>query len=275
MLRRTNFFRLFQSNFCRSKMTVVLDIDGTLATPGKKIDSKTIRSSDEKIGKIIIAAEHEHHLYSYAPQSIRYLYNQPDVRVVFFSSGIKERNDEFVEKLSKLAIGSMPVGITILSRNDLIASKKNKIYALGYGEHKKNIMLALKGDCKIENAAIVEDDWSYVDAEQEKNLIYSPDPRLFSEFCIDEYFVRQNKMLFITGVLDICLLNFRRGIPVTKTLSLMPNILPDGMGRPYKPNYDLPKQRKFYEHGLSCLKTVDPNVILKETFPDVICRQGR
>lgn len=164
-------------------MTVVLDLDDSFVTPirNKQSDSKLINEFT-KHGLCIEAHETPHLIHPGALEFIKLLFSTPNIRVAFFSSAIKKRNEEVVPKLLKLALGEIEYkkimakgGVKIASQDDLVpGSDQSKLVSLFgswfSGNQKKDLNKIVKTPEELSNTVFIEDDPSYI--MQGKNLLH-------------------------------------------------------------------------------------------------------
>lgn len=168
------------------KINIVFDIDGVLAFHSTRLSEK-ITAIFEKYGLVVSAAEHTHYVSPGAVELMKLLFSLPYVRVSFFSSGAKVRNDEFVEKLLSHALGvdayrEMKDDVTVLSKEDMTYYGNNedsrqlgKLCNRLYGNYKKDISKVLRPGDSLHEAILIDDDWSYIALGQHKNLLVCPE----------------------------------------------------------------------------------------------------
>jgi hypothetical protein len=162
----------------------------------------------------------------------------PYVRVSFFSSGAKLRNDEFVEKLLTLSLGfdrylAVKNDVLVLSKEDMVyygnsqqSENITKLCSSLRGNYKKDLssVLALHPEDSMNDAILIDDDPSYVCLGQHKNILVCPEVgeqhyyRLSEIDCgiSDRYhadsYAGINNIFYVTGLLMKILHDHMTGI---------------------------------------------------------------
>lgn len=261
----------------KQKLTIIFDIDGTLA-------GHASTNEEEKLyflrkSTLILAAEHEHQVLPGVIELIKLLITKEYINLAFFSSGIKERNTEFVKQLLIRSLGKdkyleLEPSIIILSRDDLTPGDSEKSplmaqnFGLDWGINKKDIKKALGKDGALTNAIFIDDDATYIYYGQEKNFLRSPrgDGRCFSALKEltrsdeEEYFFRFNTIFYIAGVLSDCIEQFEKKLEVTKLLFNMHFKKSSDTLFGFEQRIDCIKMKEYYEKGLRLLQPVNPTI---------------
>lgn len=263
----------------KNKLSIVLDMDDTLARHSSSLED------EEKLyllrkSMILFAVQREHQIFPGVIELMQVLHSKSYINLAFFSSAVKERNTEFVEKLLTRALGqerysAVRPSVAILSRDDLTPGDREqgeqmrRNYGLSSGTNKKDISKALGKDGSITNAVLVDDDSSYIFPGQEKNFLRSLSGRAeyytrFNEMTEREFnqseFCKYNSVFFIAGVLADCIAEFEKGNDITELLFDISFTKNDDTLFGYKPNYRCAENRDYYEKGLLFLRTVNPNL---------------
>lgn len=273
-------------------LTIVFDIDDVLACQGELEASERlyfIRKSG-----VIIAADNEHQVMPGSLELLRWLLSKPYIKIAFFSSGAKERNDEFVHKLLTLALGEESAGkiltsTRILSRQDLTpgqnesANQMDQLYGPSRGNNKKDITKALDGSSDLARSILIDDDGSYINPGQERNFLLSPngksdelsyfsriyqDKEEYDGCAIAESFWNYNTIFYLAGVLRDCLEIHESGGSVTDHLFAWHFEKSDNRLFGYKPRYSQLKDMVRYQRGLEVMRDVNPslNFVTVEDF---------
>lgn len=192
----------------------VLDIDDTLARclENKSIDDlvKTRPYLAWFINRnLIIDAVHPHLLHPGSIEFIQFLFQIPNVRISFFSSGSEERNSQFVENFLKRAFPSHYDSLKYLVK---IFSKENLVYPKDkgqehlFGQYKKDLNVVLRPDDSLDRTFLIDDDPSYIAVGQEKNLLFSCCSSSFDMPDLNEETCYQaNHLFYMTGLLKAML----------------------------------------------------------------------
>lgn len=172
------------------KHHIVLDIDMVLALH----DGREAKYASFFLKKgAIFQAIKTHYIFPGVIEFLQLLFQDKDLKVSFFSSGIKRRNDIFVENLLRLALGedryeTVKKDVLILSRNDLISigeeeeEKEHALYGRRPGNNQKDLLKVLQEGELLENVILIDDDPSYAACGQVKNMLYVP-PTMNYDFC--------------------------------------------------------------------------------------------
>lgn len=267
----------------KRKLTIVFDIDDTLAAHSTLEDEEKLYVLRKSM--LIFAAEREHQVLPGVIELIQILLSKDYINLAFFSSGIKERNTEFVKELLIRSLGDekyleVKPSIIILSKEDLTLGNKNQAsmmkqnFGLSWGNYKKDISKALGEGGSLASAIFIDDDPTYIYYGQEKNFLRSPWGKAeyydalksvtpdteYYEYKSDELFFKFNTVFYIAGVLSDCIDEFENGPDVTRLLFDMHFKKSTDTLFGFEPRYDCIKDKKYYAKGLAFLRTVKPNI---------------
>lgn len=163
-------------------VNVVLDIDGVLCC--NSVRSKEAASFYLRKGAIISAIK-THYVFPGVIEFLQLLFRTENIRVSFFSSGDRQRNEMFVEEILKCAIGKegyekVQKSVVILSREHMVSNTDHnskaqyQTYGLTNGNKKKDVSKVLRDDETLQNTVLIDDDHSYIQYGQEKNVLKVP-----------------------------------------------------------------------------------------------------
>jgi len=172
--------------------TFVFDIDDVLC--GTSVDDeKQIKFFLQK--GFVLTAIKTHYIFPGVIELIQSLFIQQDVRVCFFSSGAQSRNEIFVRKLLKCALGKeyylkIKDTVQILSgrkkdgSTDLKKSKnegsriQKDVYGLDGSIKKKCLTKFINDQEDLKNWVFIDDDYTYVAPNQESNYLFAPEQHI-------------------------------------------------------------------------------------------------
>ncbi len=165
-----------------SKINVVFDIDSVLTCH----HSRNIKHASFFLrkGKILQAIK-THYIFPGVVDLIKLLFQTEDIRVSFFSSGVKERNDIFVKEILEIALGKdhyekIKDSVTILSRCDVTSCTREesleaeRVYSIRPGNYQKDVSKVLREGESLENTVLIDDDSSYCAHNQAANMLFVP-----------------------------------------------------------------------------------------------------
>ena len=252
----------------KRKLTIVFDIDDTLAAHSSIEDEEKLYVLRKSM--LIFATEIEHQVLPGVIELIQLLFSKDYIKLAFFSSGIKERNTEFVKELLIRSLGrdkylEVEPSIIILSKENLTPGDKNQTsqmyqnFGLSWGNNKKDITKALGKDGSLANAIFIDDDPTYIYYGQEKNFLRSPRGKVeyydalkkmtpdteFYEYRSDELFFKFNTVFYIAGVLSDCINEFEKGHDVSPLLFDMHFKKSTGKLFRFEPRYDCIKDKEY------------------------------
>lgn len=270
------------SNPWDGKLTVVLDIDYTLAE-NLSSNSRELRTKgliDES--SIIVAADHEHYIYHGSVAFIKFL-DSLGAKLAFFSNGIKERNEEFVEKLLKKSLGvprynELKRSISIKSKNDCFYTSRIQ------GKERDSCQpkyIGFQGDAKKDlnqvNAVelgwtvLIDDTRNYMLSGQEGNLLkvygFAAKLRILNNTTEEEFkgdpeeaFISLNRIFYAAGVL-LTALEKTEELNISLAQSLFKLQFKADESGEFEPIYHvLLKEGSLYQKGLSKLKEFDSSL---------------
>lgn len=171
-------------------ITIALDIDDTIATGFEEDDISKIEKQHPWVPifrrkGLYLHALVPHIIHLGVPEFIRFLDNMSNIRLSFFSSGIKERNEIFVKELLCLSLGQQRFEairdkVIVCSRNDLeipndMESRvQREYYGFCSGNKTKNLNKILRDKETLDWSILIDDDPSYAHYGQEKNVLKIP-----------------------------------------------------------------------------------------------------
>jgi hypothetical protein len=270
----------------KQKLTIVFNIEGTLATSSSSNDEETLYLLRKSM--LIFTAETEYHVLPGVIELMQFLFSKSYINVAFFNSASRQSNAEFVQQLLLRALGQnkyaqVASSIVILSAEDLTATDEAKArtmyecFEISWANNKKDITKALREGCLLNNAILVDNDSTSIYFDQERNFLRSPwgsvrDYGKLKEIGADQIFYEQkffefNALFYIAGLLTDCIELFEKGKEITGFLfdihfsKFDYNLfrwfdLPEDckIYKQYEINYDCTRNKQYYEKGLVCLK---------------------
>lgn len=274
-----------------NRVTVVFDIDNLLATHDK-CSRESILFFLRK-GTIINAYGVTHYILPGVLELMRFLFSLPEVRVAFFSSGARIRNEPFVKILLTKALGEehynrIAADVVIMSEGNLMRfdsskySTQNKQYGLykDHNDHTKDINFTLAPEDSLKNAIFIDDRPAFIHYEQEKNYVYAETVKSKDFDCLNNselgsynpenlLFRKVNFVFYLACILNNCI-KFKNEEPITDKLFAM-HFVPSQQLDEEKPSYK-PVWGKsmmdltLYQEGLNILQQFNPALTL--TTPD-------
>lgn len=222
--QQTKWLEKFQQ-----KITIVLDIDETLAAGYQLIESTSkyqftqffkerglfweINIKEEADEAKSKSRHLSHCIHPAVPVFIKALFAIQNAQIVFYSSGDKRRNLPFVEYLLRISLGDtsweqVKSQVRIYSKGDMIWSERlekqrtlkhpyNKNF---YGQFKKDL-LTVVAEQELDWTVLIDDDHSYIVPDQAKNLLKLPALNEMSYMEL-EWRDRGNRWLSIDEVSD-------------------------------------------------------------------------
>ncbi|MES2214891.1 MAG: NIF family HAD-type phosphatase [Pseudomonadota bacterium] len=263
------------------KINVVFDIDGVLVCINSEERSNTPHAKlFEKHGAIIKAYGCPHYVIPGIIELLSHLCSLENVRVSFFSSGIKERNEELIEKLLTKALGSKEAyehyQPLILSRESLnpLERTENQYGAMRANMFgKKDITRVLGPDDDIKNVIFIDDNPIWVRDEQIPNWI-PVQPVFLSRYdnlaipewgeFSDSAFGLFNSAFYLAGFIDKCIDN-------ASTATMSEQILQQHFGKAgekYTPLPEVFRYPEYYYLGRKILELITPD--LPFTTPETL-----
>lgn len=209
------------------------------------------------------------------------------MKISFFSSGIKERNEILVEKLLCQSLGktryeSIKNQIIICSKDKLTVSKNGSEqydnYGIYKGNYKKDLTHISNQQGTLDRTILIDDDTSYCYYGQEKNVLmtrYADDTTFNYIYVkhnnypldIEEYIHRVNHIYYITGLL-IALFEMENNNKIKTLRDLLFEIQykkidnPSFFGPRMEFDYELFKNENYYQLGLKELQKINPDLRL-------------
>ena len=186
----------------QQKITIVLDIDETLAAGYQLIESTSkyqfpqffkerglfweINIKEEADEAKSKSRHLSHCIHPAAPAFIKALFAIQNAQIVFYSSGDKRRNLPFVEYLLRISLGDtsweqVKSQVRIYSKSDMIWSKileKQRTLEHPYnknffGQFKKDLLTVVT-EQELDWTVVIDDDHSCIVPDQAKNLLKLP-----------------------------------------------------------------------------------------------------
>lgn len=148
-------------------------------------------------------------------------------------------------------------------------------YGIYWGNFRKDIRKALRPGADLKHSILIDDDRTYTHEGQEKNMIHSPDGKSgdlhylkslverngkYLKEDLEDRFSMHNSVFFVAGMLEQCIKIHEAGGELTDFLfethykKSSENIFL------YKPRYHDELSENYYELGLNCLKSVNPEL---------------
>jgi len=256
-------------------INIVFDIDDTIVAGynAAATESEAPSLSPASIARLTsfiqrnISIDELHILYPGVIEFIQLIDKMPNVRISFFSAGLKERNHPLVERLLIMALGEQRY--SEIKSNVIVCSKEH--WETHKGFQVKNLHSILKDDEMLAWAVLIDDDLSRIRSDQIGNIL-----RVNGEFLSSfedsglaySNFFKLNQMFYATGILFTAL-EMIETRPDIKTLSdaLLHlqyddvNASKDPRKNPYwKMGLTATKNVYYYEHGLMKLKEMNPTL---------------
>ncbi|HHS8489019.1 TPA: AAA family ATPase, partial [Legionella anisa] len=269
-----------------NRVTLIFDIDNVLAMP-ETCTLQTILFFLRK-GAVIKAYGVTHYIPPGILELMRVLFSMPLVKVAFFSSGDKRRNEAFVKELLIKALGEqryaeIAAEIIILSghhMSDNIAWKdeqQQKKYGLPHSSNgKKDISYAIAPEDTLGNAIFIDNNPGFICYDQEEHYLHmetvksnhfdslnqSEKPCNNPE---DDLFRKVNAAFYLAGVLSECIQSKDKEPLSQKLFSLQFTSaqVHDQEFPTFTPCWDQPKKSlAIYEKGLQLLQQFNSDLTL-------------
>ncbi len=282
--------------------TVVFDIDGVVACApareGRDREAQVVNNVTSRFGEEFVKAHsieiqgYLHLLYPGIVEFMRWLFRR-DVKIHFYSTGARIRNEELVPKIVGMALDGETgrsasdalKDIRIVSRED-IAEQKRRNEWIGIpestvygGNYHKMLCPGIVDFRGLPNTLLIDDDASYMAFGEEYNFVGGKYYEFFFEGnadrnspCTDSQFIELCRVFMFAGVVrkifDI--------VDETPSLSVVDasEIVQYGRGpeRYYPEDHtyfaNIYNDFSFYETGLETLKTVNPCIEFPLPVPD-------
>lgn len=164
-------------------VNIALDIDDTLAkcfeVAEKEFDEYKFIDWFKK-RNLVMNVIKPHILHPGVLEFIQYLFQIPDARISFYSSGKEIRNIPFVQELLTRSLGAERYEKVKNSVSIFSTLEPNKLEhrmkqtGLFFGNKKKELSKILKPGESLSSTVIIDDDPSIIPLDQEKNLLLIP-----------------------------------------------------------------------------------------------------
>lgn len=232
----------------RPQLVIFFDIDEVLCTKPNLNLQKSHYLYLYRKSTIFNILGNPHLIFPGVIELMRYLHSIPNVKVAFFSSGLRERNAEFVRQLLTEALGEreynhIKKSLIILSREHLT----------NYQKDLSKVLSSLK------HVIIVDDNDDVIPTEQEKNHLYSYGS-IEHYYRFDDSreenktsFYEENSPCYVAYVLSKCISTFQSSGNVLNTLQIIKKH---------------PIQFFFYEQGQAILDNIP--FVSKEDYAETI-----
>ncbi|MEM7494844.1 MAG: hypothetical protein AAF471_01610 [Myxococcota bacterium] len=175
------------------QITGALDIDLTLAKPLASYDKENVVKQYGQAfvdRHLLTACERPHLLYAGTYELFQALWDQ-EIRIVIFSTGIQERNDELTDKIVRRAFpdryDEVRPKIRVCSREHCVDTENMRrrceeecetylprMRHFYWGNRKKDLRFIVEKPRDLWWTVLVDDDPSYVTRWQEKNFLSVP-----------------------------------------------------------------------------------------------------
>lgn len=157
---------------------VALDIDDFLAFRQSKPSEKLVDFIQNE--GAIIDAYRTYYILPGVKEFIQLLFQTDNLKVSFFSAGLKIRNDLFVDKLLQASLGkeayeNLKDRVSIFSQEDLTERSRSENYGLQAGKYQKDLKKVASDAQALANTILIENDESYVAERQVKNFLFACD----------------------------------------------------------------------------------------------------
>lgn len=165
----------------QTEYNIVFDIDGVLAVNRSGGEKQALFFA--RRGEIIHAVA-THYIFPGIKEFFQRLAQEPQVRISFFSSGAKERNESFCPKLLKSVFGpekAKTMKINVYSRGDLVCGKRPDFHKYKLmGGNKQKSLKEFYSEKQFPNTVLIDDNCSYIASGEEKNLIFVGETESYS-----------------------------------------------------------------------------------------------
>lgn len=163
----------------------VFDLDGAVAIVADYEKDKIEKNVKEKFGieyftkHCLMAYNYPHYIFPGYYALFKWLHSKGD-KILFFSSGIEERNVELVDNIMKMSFGdsAVDVGYKTFSRQHCIdtdkmpSEEKKKYQSYFFGQRKKKLSGIVVPENELANTLLIDDDNSYMVKGEEYNFVY-------------------------------------------------------------------------------------------------------
>ncbi len=164
----------------------IFDIDGTLTVVADYDAERIIKEIGEKFDDqyyqkhTIEVLGYAHHIFPGFYALFRWL-DELGANLIFFSTGIKQRNVPFAEDFMRRAFGDRvsEVGYKVYSREDCIDTSGfmkeddiSRYQSVYYGQRKKKLGSVVAPESELADSLLIDDDNSYMVKGEEYNFIH-------------------------------------------------------------------------------------------------------
>lgn len=260
------------------KLNIIFDIDSCMADAIRDEFSKGIKKVEKQLGKelakdlIITAYEYPHRIFPGFYALWEWLHRQ-GITIMVFSTGIKERNVELIEKFTKRSFRNLKKEewpeIKIYSREDTFDTERydhderQQYQSCWFGNLKKKLSGVVVSEEDLPYSLLVDDDRSYVGVNEERNLLYVSSE--YGYYPEDNYFDERSfqafhKAYYICGIL-------KKIMAIAEEKNLTPMMAAEYVqatmeGEEIRERFFFPsrKRMEYYTDGLKTLQTIDPTL---------------
>lgn len=262
------------------KCKFVFDLDATVLQVIEVNVEKTLELLNRKFGNEFVerhsinASGYLHMVFPGFYELFKWLKDNGH-EIIFYSSGIKERNEEAVKKIMEKSIGKYD-NERVFSREDLFNAEYmrntdedkdevKKVIGIYYGNKKKKLEGKVVGSKELPYTILIDDDISYSYGGEEKNFLivawssYYYNGDIYRE--MEQYF-SFNKSFYIAGLIDATLKEMiNNNKPLVDCLFQLQVL---NTGQDFNKNFYFPlrQNREYYEKGLEILKQINLNLTL-------------
>ena len=268
------------------KLNIIFDIDSCMAQPLRFEAEKTIIETEKELSEEIVADllmtayEYEHLIYPGFYALWKWLY-QKGINIKVFSTGIKERNVELIDKFAERSFRDISKEkrpeVKVFSRNDCIDTERlseeesrKKYQSFWFGNLKKQLTDIVVSKEELPYSLLIEDDRSYVPTGEEKNLVILPSQfEYFPHRKDDKGFQSFHKAYYACGLLQkIFNIVEERNLTLALAAEYVQATLE---GEVIGPDFYYPSRKKmeYYTQGLKILQTIDSSLkfYFKSKYP--------
>lgn len=266
------------------KLNIVFDIDSCLTEAIRLRFEEGIAKVEKQLGKemaddlIITAYGYPHRIFPGFYALWEWLHKQ-GITIMIFSTGIKERNVEFVDKFAKRSFRNIKEEdrpeIKVFSRTDTFDTERyrntgdrDKYQSCWFGNLKKVLKNVVVSEEELPYTLLVDDDRSYVGVNEERNLVYVPsgiqyypeNPGLESGS-----FYIFHKAFYLCGILKkiMAVAEEKNLTPVMAAEYVQATMEGEEINRDFY--FPATERMEYYNEGLKTLQELDPS--LKFFFP--------
>lgn len=261
------------------KLNIIFDIDSCMAFALRFHEKETHSLAEKNLGKELsndllhTAYEYEHYIFPGFYELWLWLHKK-GITIKVFSTGIKERNVELIDKISERTFRHIkkedrPV-VEVFSREDTFDTEKDrdeddryKYQSCWFGNLKKQLEDVVVTKEELPYSLLIDDDRSYVFLNEEKNLLYVSSSFSYypeSEHIDERDFQAFHKAYYVCGVLDK-IINYAKEKKIT-LIDAAEYIQATKEGKEIKKDFFFPSldRMEYYTEGLKILQTIEPSL---------------